>query len=191
MSGKTEIFGNYREMNPDHEYITLRFRAAEMNLDELWESGALSASFLSGLWEKFFPSRDIKSKAAMKNGVRYIAGELIGNALKYCYKSDFLIRTSLYLFDKNLYFQVTNILRLEDAAAYREFIREIMDNDPNEIYIKQMEKNALEGCAESRIGFLTMILDYGAEPSWKFNTEDDTGSQTVITMLRIPMERNA
>ncbi|MDM8526103.1 hypothetical protein QUF80_22235 [Desulfococcaceae bacterium HSG8] len=190
MSDKNEIFGNYMEMNPGQEHMTLQFRAALMNIDELWESGALSASFLSNFWGKFFPSKDQEGRTEMKDAVRYIAGELIGNAVKFSYEPDFLIRIALCLSDEELHFYVTNSVRNEDAGDFKNFIRKILDNDPDELYIEQMEKNASEESDESRMGFLTMILDYGAEPAWEFKTDEDMGIQTVTTMLRLSVVRN-
>ncbi len=54
MPVKTEVFGNYMEMNLNQEHMALQFKAAKLNIDEPWESGALSASFLSRFGENSF-----------------------------------------------------------------------------------------------------------------------------------------
>lgn len=191
MSENIQLYGNFLEMNPAQEHLTLQFKAANFNIDDLWESGTLSAAFLSNFWGKFFPSKDQKAKTVVKDAVRYIAGELIGNAVKFSFEPNFLIGIALYLSDNELHFYATNSIRNEDAHSYRAFIQWILDGDPEALYIEQMEKNALEDSTESRMGFLTMILDYGAEPAWKFTSYDDMKTQEVTTMIRLPVVRKA
>ncbi len=69
--------------------------------------------------------------------MRYIAGELIGNAVKFSCEPNFLVRIALCLSDEQLHFYVTNSLRPEDAAEYRDFITKIIDNDPDELYLNR------------------------------------------------------
>ncbi len=188
-----KLFGNFTEMNDNEEHMLIKFRAATLNMDELWESGSLSASFLSRFWGTFFPSHDKTSKrvkAEMKDAVRFIAGELIGNAVKFTYEPHFLIKITLCMSDNELHFYVTNSISPEDDKEYQTFVEKIVTEDPDELYLEQMEKNALEENEESRMGFLTMILDYGAVPTWKFEKDEDSGVRTVTTMVRLPVVRN-
>jgi hypothetical protein len=53
-----------------------------------------------------------------------------------------------------------------------------------------MEKNALEESEESRMGFLTMILDHGADLAWKFEENEEFGIQVATTMARLPIKRD-
>ncbi len=189
MSDTSEIFSNFIEMTSGQEHLTLQFKASTLNMDELWESGALSAAFLSNFWGKFFPSKDKAARTEVRDAVRYIAGELIGNAVKFSYEPNFLISIALCLSDNALHFYATNSIRGADAERYKAFIQKILDGDPEALYIEQMEQNAMEDSTESRMGFLTMILDYGAEPSWKFSSDADV--RKVTTMIRLPVVRTS
>jgi hypothetical protein len=51
----------------------------------------------------------------------------------------------------------------------------------------QMEKNAQSDSQESRMGYLTIILDYEAKLSWKFEKRD--GADLVTTAARLPVIR--
>jgi hypothetical protein len=51
----------------------------------------------------------------------------------------------------------------------------------------QMEKNAQEGSNESRMGYLTILLDYEAKLAWKFQKLD--GAILVTTSARLPVVR--
>jgi hypothetical protein len=160
-------------------------------MDELWESGSLSASFLSSFWGKFFPLSDKASKSQIKDAVRYIAGELIGNAVKFTYEPDILIKIALCLSENELYFYVTNSVSPQAIKTYQTFIKKLSDGDPDALYIDQMEKNALDDDSdESQMGFLTIILDYGASLAWKIEEHEDSGIHIVTTMARLPVVRN-
>jgi hypothetical protein len=50
-----------------------------------------------------------------------------------------------------------------------------------------MEKNARSDSQESRMGYLTIILDYEATLSWKF--EHREGAELVTTAARLPVIR--
>ncbi len=190
MPDKMKIFGNFSKMNDNKEHLLIKFKAGHLNIDELWKSGSLSASFLSSFWGTFFPSSDKVSKAEIKDSVRYIAGELIGNAVKFSSEPNFLIKISLGMSDNELQFHVTNSIRQEDASEYQNYIQKLLKGDPDELYLEQMEENALEDSEQSRMGFLTMILDYGAELAWEFEEGEDSKVMAATTMVRLPIVRN-
>lgn len=191
MPDKVKLFGNFIEMGDDEEYLLIKFKAATLDIDELWESGSLSAAFLSSFWGKFFPLSDKASNAKMKDAVRYIAGELIGNAVKFTHEPDILIKIALCMSENDLHFYVTNSVSPQAVEEYQTFIKKLSDDDPDELYIEQMEKNALDDDSdESHIGFLTIILDYGACLAWKIEEHEDSGIHIVTTMARLPVVRS-
>jgi len=193
MSDQVKLYGEFTEMSDKNEYLIIKFRASTMNIDELWESGSLSASFLSSFWGTFFPMQHKDSKqrkAEMKDSVRYIAAELIGNAVKFSYEPLFLIRIALCMCDDALHFYVTNSVKPDDVENYQNFILNLLESDPDQLYLEQMEKNAMEENEESRMGFLTMILDHGANLAWKFEENKEFGIQTATTMARLPIVRD-
>ncbi|MDM8550125.1 hypothetical protein QUF72_08615 [Desulfobacterales bacterium HSG2] len=191
MPDKVKLFGNFAEMDDGEEHLLIKVKAATLNIDELWESGSLSASFLSSFWGKFFPSSNKASKAEMKDAVRYIAGELVGNAVKFSHEPDILIRIALCMSENELHFYVTNSVAPKAVGEYQEFIKKLADSDPDELYVEQMEKNALDDDSdESHMGFLTIILDYGACLAWKFEEHEDSGIHIATTMARLPVVRN-
>ncbi len=190
MHGTIKYFGNYSERQMDEEHMTLQFKAATLGRDELWENGTLSASFLSKYWGNFFPECDRASRAGIEDSVRYIAGELIGNAVKFSCEPDFLVRIALCLSDYELHFFVTNSLEPEDAEEYQHLIQQLLGRDPEEMYLEQMERTARNGRGNSRIGFLTIMLIYGATLAWKFERNMDTDIITSTSMVRMPVVRH-
>lgn len=190
MPGNVKYFGNYSERQFSEEHMVLQFKAATLDTDELWESGTLSAAFLSKFWGNFFPTSDKASRAEIKDSVRYIAGELIGNAVKFSYEPDFLVQITLCLSENELHFFVKNSVEPDCADAYQQFVQKLLCSDPEGMYFEQMEKNALEDNGESRIGFLTIMLVYGANLAWKFEKNDGMDAITATTMVRMPIVRS-
>lgn len=191
MSDNIKIFGNYVELDSVKEYMVINFSANTLAIDELWDSSALSAKFLSGFWGKFFPKKDAETghvRNDVKDSVRYIAAELLGNAVKFSFQPEFIIKIGLYMINGELRFYVTNSVMPDKIDEFQDFIRKIISHDPNELYLNQMEKSAELGNMESRMGFLTILLDYESIVAWKF--EKDGKIDIVTTLVRLPIMRN-
>ncbi|QTA80769.1 Uncharacterized protein dnl_30820 [Desulfonema limicola] len=190
MSDNVKIFGDYVELDNVKEYMVISFSANTLAIDELWDSSALSARFLSGFWGNFFPKTGLQAgniRNDVKDSVRYIAAELLGNAVKFSFLPEFIIKIGLYMINGELRFYVTNSVAPNHIDEFQDFIQTIMSHDPNDLYLQQMEKNAEQGNMESRMGFLTMILDYESLIAWKFGKDD--GIDTVTTLVRLPIVR--
>ncbi|MDM8538514.1 hypothetical protein QUF70_17295, partial [Desulfobacterales bacterium HSG17] len=173
------------------EYMVINFSAATLDIDELWDSSALSAKFLSGFWGYFFPKGDKEARQIrneLEDSVRYISAELLGNAVKYNFSPEFIIKIGLYVVRGELRFYVTNSVDPDIISEFQNFIQSIMKEDLKKLYLTQMEKNAKKGSFESRIGFLTIMLNYESILAWKF--EKDENIDVVTTMARLPIVRN-
>ncbi|MEO0685258.1 MAG: ATP-binding protein, partial [Cyanobacteria bacterium J06649_11] len=69
---------------------------------------------------------------------------------------------------------------------FQTFLSELLAGDPEEFYVRQVEKSLETDSNASGLGFLTMINDYSAKLGWKFakiNTESPT--LTVTSMAQI------
>jgi hypothetical protein len=194
MDNMNQTFGDYTESGKDtvKGRLLLGFQSATLNLDELWESSALSAKYLSTFWGNFFPE-DHSGKKLRKNvtdKVLYACGELLGNAVKFNYHPEYLIDICLFLHHDELRIYVSNSVRQDDVKKFEALVRRIVTEDTNMLFLEQMERNAAEeGSGQSGIGILTMINDYGLKLSWKFST-DESGVVTVTTLARLPIVKS-
>lgn len=187
------VFGEYAE--PDEGNIigrlTLCFQSGSLNMDELWESSLLSASFLSTFWGKFFPAHGQDADIArekMQDAVHYICSELLGNAVKFSYDSEYMIEICLYLHESELRFYVSNSVSPDEIQKFQYFIRRIISEDTHELFLEQMEKNAAQDSGESGIGYLTMINDYYVKLAWRFQ-DIIPGVAFVTTLARLSVIR--
>jgi hypothetical protein len=190
MANESIIYGDYSEAPNRSELQIVRFKALSPDPDQLWESGSLSAFNISSFWDTYFDSQEHFARADIRDSVRYIASELIGNAVKYSATPEILIKITLSLNAPEIRFFTVNEVELERAEAYKKFIERLLTCDPEKLYIDQMEKNAADTDWRSSIGFLTIMFDYGCRMAWKFNANGDANTLTVTTMVRLPITGN-
>ncbi|OKH38768.1 ATP-binding protein [[Phormidium ambiguum] IAM M-71] len=174
-SHNIQIFGEFlAEIPVSHDYLTLNFSPTSETRKRCWEHNGISADFLGDYFAAFFPGdptakNKINRKNTVKSIVSYIANELLENAVKYSDRTANLpISITLYLYEEELIFFVTNYAHETTIKKYQKFITELLDSDPDEFYTRQMEKTAL-GNGESQLGLLTMVNDYSAHLGWKFD----------------------
>ncbi len=183
-----EIFGNFMEMGETQEYLIISFSSNTLPVRECWRNNGLSANFLAEYWGTFFPVSNTLSQnrqLEIRDAVSYIANELLENAVKFSHEiSKHTIKVGLYLSHNEIRFYVTNSINPQTVGQFQHFIRELLTGDTDELYIRQLEKNADdETDSESRLGFLTILNDYDALLAWKFETIQQYPRILLITTM--------
>ncbi|MBP0016271.1 MAG: ATP-binding protein [Cyanobacteria bacterium SBLK] len=186
-----KIFGNFIENLPESpEYLILGFSPSSVPLQQRWRNNGLSADFLADYLTTFFPAREddphtqYKQKE-IKGAVSYIANELLENAMKFNDdRTNHPIGLSLQLQSDRLIFRITNSIATESVKDFQNYVEKLTTVDTQEMLIDQLEKNALEeNGTSSRLGYLTMIEDYGAKLGWKFETMKKEPATIVVTTM--------
>ncbi|MDG2617896.1 ATP-binding protein [Thermoleptolyngbya sichuanensis XZ-Cy5] len=134
--------------------------------------------------------KTLSRRTEMQDAVRYIANELLENAMKFHDEASRQpITIKLQLHPNCLVFWVTNSVRSEAIAPFQRFIQDILAAQPLERYLQQLEQNALnDEHTASGIGLLTMMVDYGAIVGWKFTQlEQMPPVMTVTTRVQVPI----
>jgi hypothetical protein len=190
----TQIFGDYNDaLQTSQEYLILGFSPTSIPLKQRWRNNGLSADFLADYLTTFFPASDsdqdsLMKQAEIKNAINYVANELLENAMKFNDDSStHPINVQLQLLPDRIVFCITNSLSRSDMLKFQEFIQRVINSDPQELYLHQLEENAVnEHCNHSRLGLLTMINDYQATIGWKFKTvQTNPELLTVSTMVQL------
>ncbi|HEY9836614.1 MAG TPA: DUF6272 family protein [Vampirovibrionales bacterium] len=187
----SEIFGDFIEDLPSGtEYLILGFSPASIPLKQRWRNNGLSADFLADYLTTFFPSSEettshLNQKADIQCAVSYIANELLENAMKFSVETQgYPISIQLHLNSEKIIFVTTNSICRDKVADFQAFLKLLSTEDPLQLYIDQLEKNAQEGgSSTSGLGFLTMINDYGAKIGWKFQDMDEEQKAIAITTM--------
>jgi hypothetical protein len=188
-----QIYGDFIEGKDDLEFLVINFSPSSIPLKQRWHNSGLSADFLGDYWSIFFPN-DATSpnrQAEVKDAVSYIANELLENAMKFSYEASRCpITIGLHLYQDELRFYVTNCIDPTSVAGFQQFIQTILTEDPDDLYMAQLEKSAEADDSTSQLGLLTMINNYNARLAWKFETsERASGQETIIltTMVQLPV----
>jgi len=186
-----EIFGNYSEKTDSTEFLIMSFSSTTLPIKDRWRNNGLSANFLAEYWGAFFLVRDKSVVKEVQDAVSFIANELLENALKFSQETDVsTIRISLYLFDDYLRFYVTNPINTASAESFKAFLHRILKEDPHDLYVALLEDRDHGSGLESRLGFLTILNDYGARMGWKFETPTQPSDIiTVTTMVQLRVVR--
>jgi hypothetical protein len=173
-----QIFGDFdKQLHRSEEYLIIGFSPSSVSLKQCWRNNGLSADFLADYVTTFFPVEDNASnsmarQAEIKGAVAYIANELLENAMKFNDNSTLLpISIDLQLYNDKIVIIITNTISPTDVLKFQQFIQKLLLEDPQELYIHQLENNATaEDSNQSGLGLLTMINDYMAKIGWKFET---------------------
>ncbi|MGD1910534.1 MAG: DUF6272 family protein [Rivularia sp. (in: cyanobacteria)] len=190
---KAQVFGDFVERPQQDEHLTLGFSPSAIPIRKRWRNNGLSADYVANYLATFFPTKDnqaysIEKLAEMKSAVSYIANELLENSMKYADQTAlYPITLHTQLDDDKIRLFVDNSILPPQIENFQTFIKELMNSDPDELFIRKLEENAeSENTESSGLGFLTMINDYSAKLAWKFDTvEQDSPVMTVTTMVEL------
>lgn len=183
----TEIFGNFFESNEKQEHLLVRLSLASLPIEQNWRNNSLSADFLADCQGNFFSFQDRRDEVA--GAISFIANELLENAMKSGYEAgDRTITIALYTSPDLLRFYVTNSIKSQSAEAFQNFIRKLLTEDSEKLYIRQLTTDASDDTV-SCMGFLTLLCDYNAQLAWKFGTEPgNPKAVTVTTMAQVKIQ---
>ncbi|MEM7556799.1 MAG: DUF6272 family protein [Cyanobacteria bacterium P01_A01_bin.84] len=189
-----QVFGKFIDKANSEEHLTLGFSPSSLSIEERWRNNGISADYIADYLSTLFPHVDSASEkedkvAEIKSSVSYITNELLENAMKYCDRSaDYPITVQVQLESNEIRLFLDNSIVPSTAEKFQGFIQELLNSDPEELYISQLEKNAEEENegTSSGLGFISMVTDYSAQLGWKFETLKHTPIlMTVTTMVRL------
>lgn len=207
-TGSVEVltFGNFLQELPESgEYLTIVFSPSSLPLQKRWENNGLSADFIADYFKFFYTSKRFGQTGVLpdssneefafsldnlRDTVKYVANELLENAMKFQDKRvPCTARMLLYLYEDNLVFCVEHGIGAKQAAQFQTYIKRLLDADPDSLYFEAMRNSAKEENAEqSGLGLLSMMCDYGAQLGWKFETQSNTNpiltKVTTMVVLR-------
>jgi hypothetical protein len=194
----TEIYGDFNdEEQPEcEEYLSIRFSPSRLPLKKRWENNGLSADFIAEYFKIFYVSQQEENNGEaneillenLRNSVKYVANELLENAMKFqapiIYPTAARIFLSLY--NDKLVFYITHSITAQQAESFELFIKKVVNHDPQDLYMEAMRESAREENAHrSGMGLLSMVCDYNAKLGWKFESLEGLPLVTVTTMVTL------
>lgn len=187
-----QTFGDFQdEAIISREYLTIVFSPSSLPLRERWRTNRLSANFLADYFSTFFPGEGHPAgmsdpKSELMGVITFIANELLENAMKFSdADSAEAVMLTLQLYPDKLVFLTQNQVNAETEVQFRAFIQKLLTSDPAELYIQQIEQQALdEDSTSSGLGILTIVNDYAARVGWRFALVEGAGT-SVTTKVQL------
>lgn len=188
-----QTFGNFcDDLLVSHQSLALKFSPTSIPLKKLWRNNGLSANFIADYLTTFFPCENTHAvtngQDEVKSTVSYIANELLENAMKFNDRdSDYPISFGLHWHSSRIVCFTNNAVNLQSAEKFQALIENLINSDPEELYISHLEKSMEdENYKTSGLGLLTLINDYSAKIGWKFeNASNNPELITVSTMIEL------
>ncbi|MEO1377331.1 MAG: DUF6272 family protein, partial [Cyanobacteria bacterium J06635_10] len=194
-----QVFGDFVESTRKEENLTLGFSPSSVPIQERWCNNGLSADYIADYLTTVLhtdenESSNSKYLAEIKSSASYIANELLENGMKYCNEQkDYSITFHVELVADEIRFFLENTIIPARAQKLKDFIEELNNSDPDELYIRQLEKAAEaenDANTSSGLGFLSIINDYSAKLGWKFQTlSQNPSSMSVTTLVRLMVQQ--
>ena len=194
-----QVFGDFVESTHKKENLILGFSPSSVPINERWRNNGLSADYIAEYLATLLTSHENQSDneeylAEIKSSASYIANELLENGMKYCNEqTEYPITFHIELASNEIRFFLENTIIPANAERLKEFINELDNSDPDELYIRQLERNAeadLEDNTSSGLGFLSIINDYSAKLGWKFQPVDQSSLvMSVTTLVRLMLQQ--
>jgi hypothetical protein len=167
-----EILGEFAEETKEKPLSQTSVVASSTDMLDNWRRVSLCSDFLAKYYSYYFPYKEKAkgkiSRDAAENSISFVMNELIENTAKYSNASNKEVTVKLLLHEEHIVFQVSNFVTAELAESFIGLAREILESNPEELYIKRLEKNSESDEGDSGLGYLTLINDYGILMGFKF-----------------------
>ena len=189
-----EIYGDFHNNLPDsRQFLVISFSPSSIPLKQRWRNNGLSADFVADYLTTFFPVTEndpstLERQKELKGAVSYIANELLENAMKFHDETiHSTIKFGIHLLNETVILFSKNCISSEEWPRFKKIIHDLVNNDPDELYVTQMEKLAEEEDSNaSGLGLITICCDYGATLGWKIEHNSETNEiLTVNTMVKL------
>ena len=189
-----ELYGDFHDDLPDsQQFLVISFSPSSIPLKQRWRNNGLSADFVADYLTTFFPATQddpttLERQKELKGAVSYIANELLENAMKFHNETiHSTIKFGIHLLNDNVLLFSTNCISSQEFPAFKKIINDLVNNEPEDLYVMQMEKLAEEEDSNaSGLGLITICCDYGASLGWKIeHNVEKNGILTVNTMVKL------
>ena len=189
-----QIIGNFieRDTSGNSDFLIINYSPSSLPLKQRWRNNSLSADFIADYLSTFFPVEDdesLKRRAEIKDGVNFVANELLENAMKFNFPANkYPVRLFMALTRDKILLYVTNYIDSSVVAPWQDELNRMLTGDTAEQFMQQLIENNKEANADSGLGYLSMINDWNAKLAWKFEpVKDDNNVQKITVMAQLPI----
>jgi hypothetical protein len=184
MATSLKVLGEYVEeadRKPlSHSLLVLNSQEMMRN----WRTVSLSSDFFARYYSYYFPykekAKERISRDMAENSISFVLNELIENTAKYSNAGDQTVSIRVMLLEDDIVFSISNFVTATMAESFSRLAREILESNPEELYLLRLEKNTQSEQGGSGLGYLTLINDYGVALGFKFEPAGPDLAQVTV-----------
>lgn len=195
----SQTFGNFsNELLATNQCLLIDFASGLIPKQQFWSNSSLSAKFVADYVCMFFPASEgehnkLQIQIEISGTVRYIANELLENAVKFSDKTSRVApQLGLNIHPGKIIVFVKNSTQADSLTRLKTLIDELMTSDPSDLYVERLEQNlAANNSEQSGLGFITILSNYQTRIGWKFEAiQTEPGKILVTTMVQLSYDWN-
>lgn len=172
-----ELVGSYQVYDESALKSVTKLKLQSKDLVENWRRCSLTSDFIARYYSIFFPyierSENTFYRQEAENIISFIMNELVENTAKYSDENGEDVDVWIGLDDDRLIFDISNQISHQAYEPFMNLCKELLESDPQELYIKKIEENIDSGTSSSGLGYLTLVNDYGVSFGFAFTELND------------------
>jgi hypothetical protein len=175
-------YGTYsRDVAQRVPLSTVDIRVSAVDIVVHWRRCALTADFLAGF---LAPT----SGEAAHTQLSMVIDELLENAVKFCADVTTPVEVSVRNFGEVVEVEASNVCDQQRARDLEQSVRRVLENDPERLFLEQIERTAVEDPEASRLGFITLCLHGGARLGARIVETNQDGLYNVSVQVLLPTQ---
>jgi hypothetical protein len=123
-----------------------------------WSRCGTTADYLAQ-----FQASNFEKKDRVKNTFSTIFNELLENAVKFSADAYKEISVSVYNYADTISIQTINSTYKRQAEQFDSYVRRLLEEEPEELFLENIMKNAENEKSSSQLGLITLIKDFNVE----------------------------
>jgi hypothetical protein len=156
-------------------YVDLRL--SSQNPAARMERCALTADFLAG-----FLAPPPEATSLEREELSVVMDELLANAVKFSADLREPVSMTVHHYGDSIRVEASNVCGEQQAKALVETLRRVIDEKLEDLFVDAIEANAGEPDA-SRLGFITLRLNFGARLGARIRPDPETGQYRVTVAV--------
>lgn len=192
MAHEPQIYGAWAEPSAIVALSYDRMVLDAAHLYEHWRRCSLSSDFWARYTALFVPvpaGPGRLRREAVESVLSYLLNELFENCAKFSGGPIGTVRYEAWTRADDVVFQLTNHIEPARQPAFAQFIQDLLDGDPEELYFRRLEESAETDARGSGLGYLTLMKDYGIRFGFRFSRAAP-GSVAVEVQAHVQMEES-
>lgn len=136
-----------------------------------WRRCSLSSDFWDRYTGFFVPPHAVTghlARDAANSVFSYLLNEMFENCAKFSRGTNLEISYDCWVLVDRIVFQMSNYILPGMVQGFSDLIKQLLENDPEELYFTKLEENAASNSSSSGLGYLTLIKDYGIKFGFGF-----------------------